>query len=211
MGAKKKKSQSNGNHANGDDGASLELQSLLPVKGNDKTAKGKSVTSPSWHLPEEATSITALLKSINQPQALEENLKNLRQLGGTDALLKTLHTSADQGIPLDSVDARRSTLGHNSLPSAPRATFFELFRETFEDGTLQILIVAALVSLAIGIYDDPTTGYVEGMAILAAVLIVSTVTAANDYQKESQFRELTAADDENSQSGGDSIRGTRRN
>lgn len=197
----KKKSSSNGHAAtNGDDGSSsLELQSLLPGE-NQKTNNAKSVTSPSsWPESEEsAAAITALLKSINQPQALEENLKNLQQLGGTDALLKTLRTSAEDGIPLDSVDARRATLGHNSLPSAPRATFFELFRETFEDGTLQILIVAALVSLAIGIYDDPTTGYVEGLAILTAVLIVSTVTAANDYQKESQFRELTAADDENS-------------
>ena len=44
---------------------------------------------------------------------------------------------------------------------------------------MQILIVAAIVSLIIGIYDNPSTGYVEGVAILAACLIVSIVTALN--------------------------------
>lgn len=47
-----------------------------------------------------------------------------------------------------------------------------------------------------GIYDDPTTGYVEGCAILAAVLVVSIVTACNDYQKETQFRALSKANDD---------------
>jgi magnesium-transporting ATPase (P-type) len=140
----------------------------------------------------------SLLKSINQPQASDQNLNNLRELGGVEGLLSKLKTNAETGIQEQSVLARRKALGYNSLPSAPRATFWQLFMQTFEDATLQILIVAALVSLAIGIYDDPATGYVEGLAILAAVLIVSTVTAANDFQKESQFRELTAADDENS-------------
>ena len=79
---------------------------------------------------------------------------------------------------------------------APRKTFWQLFVDSFDDATLQILIAAAIVSLIIGIYDDPATGYVEGLAILAAVLIVSVVTAVNDYQKEIQFRELSAANDD---------------
>jgi magnesium-transporting ATPase (P-type) len=82
------------------------------------------------------------------------------------------------------------------LPSAPRNSFWQLFVDTFDDATLQILIAAAVVSLVIGVYDDPTTGYVEGLAILAAVLIVSVVTAVNDYQKESQFRDLSKKGDE---------------
>jgi len=132
------------------------------------------------------------LQSLNEPQACAQNLENLKVLGGIDVLLALLETSADRG--LNEVDfQRRQLLGTNVIPTAPRKSFYELFVDTFDDATLQILICAAVVSLAIGLYDDPTAGYVEGTAILAAVLIVSLVTAINDYQKESQFRQLSTA------------------
>lgn len=38
--------------------------------------------------------------------------------------------------------------------------------------------------------QDPRKGWVEGAAILTAVLAVATVTATNDYSKEQQFRAL---------------------
>ena len=94
-----------------------------------------------------------------------------------------------------SLELRRQWLGVNELIAPQRATFWELLLQTFDDATLKILVFAATVSLVIGMYDDPTAGYVEGCAILAAVLIVSLVTAINDYQKESQFRELSAVND----------------
>ena len=43
--------------------------------------------------------------------------------------------------------------------------------------------------------DDPATGYIEGVAILAAVLIVAVVTALNDYEKERQFASLSEEND----------------
>ena len=145
----------------------------------------------------EASETKRLLTTINQAQALQTNLECLRKTSfeGMEGLLRRLHTDPTRGIALNTTKTRRAVFGENALPSSPRKTFFELFVDTFDDATLQILIVAAVVSLAIGIYDDPTTGYVEGCAILAAVLVVSVVTALNDYQKESQFRELSAESD----------------
>ena len=144
-------------------------------------------------LQQDAADIQSMLRQINQAQMLEQNLQYLqKQVGGIVCLCERLYTDPERGIELGSETTRRTVFGHNDLPTAPRKGFWELFQETFDDATLQILIVAAVVSLAIGIYDDPTTGYVEGCAILAAVLVVSVVTAANDYQKESQFRELSA-------------------
>jgi Ca2+-transporting ATPase len=147
-------------------------------------------------LDDKATRIRDLVKLINEPQALSLNLQHFQAAGGVDVLLELLGTSPDTGVSDDSVQKRRALLGSNTLPSTPRKSFLQLFVDTFDDATLQILIVAAIVSLVIGIYDDPATGYVEGMAILAACLIVSVVTAINDYQKESQFRELSAANDD---------------
>lgn len=68
----------------------------------------------------------------------------------------------------------------------------ELFLESFEDTTIIVLVVAAVVSFAVGVYEDPQKGWIEGVAILSAVLVVAIVTATNNYNKERQFRKLNA-------------------
>ena len=164
---------------------------------NNNSSSSLDVEGINATLHLEGAETKTLLQSINQAQALRQNLLNLQthSFHGISDLVRRLHTDAERGIALHTVPTRSTVWGCNFLPAAPRNTFWDLFVETFDDATLQILIVAALVSLAIGIYDDPTTGYVEGCAILAAVLVVSVVTAANDYQKESQFRELSQEND----------------
>lgn len=58
---------------------------------------------------------------------------------------------------------------------------------------MQILIAAASVSLLIGIWREGLEkGWYEGVTIYLAVIIIVTVTAANDYMKERQFRRLLA-------------------
>jgi Ca2+ transporting ATPase len=48
--------------------------------------------------------------------------------------------------------------------------------------------LAAIVSLAIGIYKDGFEhGWVEGMSIFIAVAIIVSVTSGNNYIKEKQF------------------------
>jgi P-type Ca2+ transporter type 2C len=63
-------------------------------------------------------------------------------------------------------------------------TWFALFVESFQDSTVIVLIVSAVVSLAVGLYESLSTGWIEGSAILVAVLIVAVVTATNNYMKE---------------------------
>jgi len=146
----------------------------------------------------DSVNLKEVLSSINQPQSLDQNLKNLNasRIGGISGLVSLLKSDTDGGIDSASADERRKALGSNKLPFSPRKSFWQLFIDTFDDNTLQILIAAAVVSLAVGLYDDPATGYVEGVAILVAVLLVSFVTAINDDQKERQFRELSAVNDD---------------
>jgi Ca2+ transporting ATPase len=67
-----------------------------------------------------------------------------------------------------------------------------MFIESFADTTLIVLIVSAVVSLAVGLYEDPDNGWIEGGAILFAVVLVALVTATNNFRKEAQFRKLNS-------------------
>jgi Ca2+-transporting ATPase len=68
-----------------------------------------------------------------------------------------------------------------------------------QDKVIVLLSVAAVVSLALGLFQDfgtprpagePPVDWVEGVAIIAAILIVVSVGSLNDWQKERQFRVL---------------------
>jgi len=66
--------------------------------------------------------------------------------------------------------------------------------------TLQILIVAAVISLVINMVteDDKSIAWIEGAAILLAVCVCTLVASINDYQKELQFIQLNqVAEDRN--------------
>ena len=58
------------------------------------------------------------------------------------------------------------------------------------------MIVAAVVSLAVGLYEDLSKGWIEGAAILISVNVVAVVTATNDYNKEAQFKKLNSQKDD---------------
>lgn len=93
---------------------------------------------------------------------------------------------------------RKRIFGDNKLPERKLKTIWELAWIAYNDKVLILLTVAAIVSLAVGIPqslhpvdpDEPGVEWVEGLAILVAIIIVVTVGAANDWQKERQFAKL---------------------
>ena len=85
----------------------------------------------------------------------------------------------------------RKLFGSNIFPESPMESFLSIFLGSFNDFTLLILIFFSFISIGIGIWQEGTEhGWVEGSAILIAVLLVAFVTALNDYTKELQFRGL---------------------
>ena len=96
---------------------------------------------------------------------------------------------------------RLHQFGSNFFPSRPPKTFCQLVWEALDDLTMQILIVAALVSLVINLSQEEernhlTIAVMEPLAIFAAVAACTLVAAVNDYQKEKQFIELNKAADD---------------
>lgn len=82
----------------------------------------------------------------------------------------------------------------NKLPARKSTGFLKLFWAAYNDKIIILLTIAAVVSLSLGIYETVSEGsgvdWVEGVAICVAILIVTVVTAANDWQKERQFAKL---------------------
>lgn len=111
-------------------------------------------------------------------------------------------TDFNKGITGDPEDLKERDIafGNNRKPERKPKSYLELVIGTLEDLTLRILIVSALISIIIETAtaddDHRSIAWIEGIqfqnsyhhpigfAILVAVMIVSNVTAANDYQKE---------------------------
>ncbi|KAL6239881.1 hypothetical protein BDW75DRAFT_197631 [Aspergillus navahoensis] len=92
---------------------------------------------------------------------------------------------------------RKRVFGVNKLPEKKTKSILELAWLAYNDKVLILLTVAAIISLALGIYQsvtaapgEPRVQWVEGVAIIVAILIVVIVGAANDWQKERQFVKL---------------------
>lgn len=138
------------------------------------------------------------LGTFQQDQEVEVNEKALLALGGIPGLEKGLQTSFARGLsstPSDLAE-RRKLYGKNEFPEPPCASWLDLFLESFQDTTVIVLVVAAVVSFSVGMMEDPSKGWIEGAAILFAVMIVAIVTATNNYNKETQFRKLNAVKDD---------------
>lgn len=98
---------------------------------------------------------------------------------------------------------RRRVFKDNRLPEKRPKSILELAWLAYNDKVLILLSVAAVISLALGIYQSvrPTDGeapieWVEGVAIIVAIVIVVLVGAANDWQKERQFVKLNKKKDD---------------
>jgi Ca2+-transporting ATPase len=95
--------------------------------------------------------------------------------------------------PHDRFSDRQRVFGTNKLPEKKLKSIWELVWIAYNDKVLILLSIAAVISLAVGIPQSMRgTGveWVEGAAIIAAIFVVVTVGAANDWQKEREFAKL---------------------
>lgn len=190
---------------------------LLGLNENDSTTKSPFAFSPSQ-----------LLRLID-PKSLEV----FRAMGGLEGITRGVYSDSKAGLNPDETSLTgKTTIAQCQSPTKPSAlefaagdtfqsriqafgvnrvkqkkskSLFLLMWVALKDKVLIMLSIAALISLALGLYEtlglptsyDPFTGkplpkvqWVEGVAIIVAVVIVVTVGAGNDYQKERQFVKL---------------------
>jgi magnesium-transporting ATPase (P-type) len=129
-------------------------------------------------------------------QVKSKVIPGLEQLGGEEGLIKSLNTNTTTGIRDHEVETRRSVFGSNYVEPEPPASIWELAWDALQDPCLLFLCFAAVVSFGVGIIFNEGSEWLEGIAILGAVVVVVTVSAVNDYQKDQQFRALNAVKDD---------------
>eukprot|EP00761_Pharyngomonas_kirbyi_P011758 gb/GECH01011784.1/.p1 GENE.gb/GECH01011784.1/~~gb/GECH01011784.1/.p1 ORF type:complete len:1002 (+),score=264.50 gb/GECH01011784.1/:1-3006(+) len=157
------------------------------------------------------------LVSLNETR--EHNM--LEQRGGLVGIAEALKTNLKDGVAAEETDAdfeaRKRVFGTNEYPqSEPNSLLFYIW-DAFKDITLIILVVAAAVSLIVGLLatflpqekpepEEWTMGegceaggaaggahkneWLDSVGIFIAVVLVTGVTAFNNWSKDRQFRSL---------------------
>ncbi|KAL5620980.1 hypothetical protein FOBRF1_004226 [Fusarium oxysporum] len=155
--------------------------------------------NPFNHSPE-------VLNQLLDPKSLDV----LKGLGGLPGLARSLNVDLKAGLSVDELNTqncpRIKVFGRNQLPPKKPKSIWRLAWITFQEAVLIMLTVAGTISLALGLYEtfgvshkpgDPTpVDWVEGVAILGAVLIVVVVASHNDWQKEKAFVKLNTKKDD---------------
>ncbi|GKV26720.1 hypothetical protein SLEP1_g35968 [Rubroshorea leprosula] len=121
------------------------------------------------------------------------NISSLQQYGGVKGLSGLLRTNLETGINGDDTDLlkRRDAFGSNTYPQKKGRSFWTFLWEAWQDLTLTILIIAAAVSLVLGIQTEGLKeGWYDGGSIFFAVILVIVVTATSDYRQSLQFQNL---------------------
>ena len=159
-----------------------------------------------------------------------KSLAAYRALGGLKGIARGLQTDLDAGLSIDETSVRTRVAfqeavdgteakaetsptpggdafsdrtrvyGRNVLPPKKATPLWRLMWNAYNDKVLILLTVAAVISLALGLYETlgvdhpegspPAVDWIEGVAICVAIIIVVGVGSVNDWQKEKAFVRL---------------------
>ncbi|TFY80381.1 hypothetical protein EWM64_g3629 [Hericium alpestre] len=160
-------------------------------------------TSAPKHVDDARTSTEFLPNiTITLPTGEQERMKSTTSLGSSS---QKPPAAGNPEAFTASVEERKRVFGENTLPSRPSKSLLLLMWLALKDKVLVLLSIAAVVSLALGFFQDfgtprpagePPVDWVEGVAIIIAILIVVMVGSLNDWQKERQFKVLNEKKEE---------------
>ena len=98
-----------------------------------------------------------------------------------------------RGLTQAEVEANRQKYGSNLLTPPKRSPWWKLWLEKFDDPVIRILIIAAVIAITVGIFEG---NYVEGLGIIAAIILATSVAFLNEYKASKEFDILNQVNDE---------------
>ncbi|MDR2443332.1 MAG: calcium-translocating P-type ATPase, PMCA-type [Deltaproteobacteria bacterium] len=97
------------------------------------------------------------------------------------------------GLTPAQVEESRRLYGANILTPPPRDPWWKLYLEKFEDPIIRILLVAAVIAILAGIIEGQ---YAEGIGIIIAVFLATTLGFINEYKAGQEFDILNKVSDD---------------
>ncbi|XP_048442420.1 probable calcium-transporting ATPase 9, plasma membrane-type isoform X2 [Pyrus x bretschneideri] len=123
--------------------------------------------------------------------ARSHDTKGLEGHGGVSGLAGEVSVSLKDGVVSSKIPIRQNIFGLNQYAEKPSKGFLMFLWEALQDLTLIILMVAAAVSIGVGIATEGMPkGMYDGLGIIVSILLVVLVTAISDYKQSLQFKEL---------------------
>lgn len=95
-----------------------------------------------------------------------------------------MSTLPHPGLTPAQVEESRRAHGSNALTPPEREPWWKQFLSKFEDPVIRILIVAAAIQIAVGVYKGE---YIEGLAIVVAILLATTLAFLNEFKANREF------------------------
>src|SRR5215212_2795922 len=111
-------------------------------------------------------------------------------MSATDVRDKASHLT---GLTAAQVEQSRATYGENVLTPPESDPWWKLYLEKFEDPVIRILIIAAVITMIVGAVDGH---YAEGIAVIIAILLATTLAFINEYRAQREFDVLNKVSDE---------------
>lgn len=106
---------------------------------------------------------------------------------------KMIQITPFHGLTPAQVEASRQAHGSNVLTPPKRDPWWKLYLEKFEDPVIRILIIAAVITIAVGMVDGH---YAEGIGIVLAILLSTSLAFFNEYRARREFDVLNRASDD---------------
>ncbi|MDR2366939.1 MAG: calcium-translocating P-type ATPase, PMCA-type [Deltaproteobacteria bacterium] len=97
------------------------------------------------------------------------------------------------GLTSEEVLESRRKHGANILTPPPRDPWWKLYLEKFEDPIIRVLLVAAVIAIVAGLIDGH---FVEGIGIIIAVFLATTLGFINEYKAGQEFDILNKVSDD---------------
>ncbi len=99
-----------------------------------------------------------------------------------------LKTDINKGLNLEEVKNRQEKYGYNELKAAKKKTLLQRFLDQFKDFSIIVLIIAALVSGAVGIAEGE--GITDTIIILIVVLVNAIIGVTQEAKAEKSLEAL---------------------
>lgn len=107
----------------------------------------------------------------------------------------TQHTNKRKGLSPAEVEQSRRQHGTNVITPPERDPWWKLFLEKFDDPVIRILLIAAVIAIVAGAMHVPPE-YFEGIGIIIAVLLATTLAFLNEYKANKEFDILNQVNDD---------------